>query len=197
MLPGARKRVFNFHDVLMYVALARKHLRLMVLLMASCWLAGLLFYVYARPVYYSRALIRVDQIRQRPADSAERDFGEASRVPGIMKELIAPHIIAGTAAKLGVKASHQDVMKYYLKKITPRKNSEDNIEIELYPYTFDWAKRWTETMLQEYLDYRMERRQAEMLERVENYKKQREEYARMLEELQAKLVDTRKDVGVL
>ncbi len=195
MLPGSRKRVINFHDVLMYVALARKHLRLMVLLLCACWLAGLVFYVYARPVYYSRALIRVNQIRQQV--SAEKDFNEASRVPGVMKELTAPHIIANTAAKLGVKASHQDVMKYYIKKIIPRKNSEENIEIEVFPYTFDWAKRWTETMLQEYLDYREQRRQTEMRERLENYHKDHEQYVKMLDELQKQLAETRMTAGVV
>lgn len=194
MLPGTRKRVINFHDVLMYVALARKHLRLMVLLLCSCWLAGLVFYVYARPVYYSRALIRVNQVKQQI--SAEKDFNEASRVPGIMKELTAPHIIANTAAKLGVKASHQDVMKYFIKKIIPRKNSEDNIEIECYPYTFDWAKRWTETMLQEYQDYRQQRRMDEMRERLQNYQKQRAEYIKMLDEGHQKLAEIRTEAGV-
>src|SRR5262245_22865320 len=156
MLPGVRKRVFSFHDVLMYVALARKHLRLMVLLMCFSWLAGLVYYVYARPVYYSKALIRVNEVRQ--PSSAEKEFKEPSRLPGIIKELNAPHIIAGTAARLGVRASHQDVMKYYVKKVQARRNSEDNIEVEVYPYSSDWARRWTEAMLAEYKDYKTKRR---------------------------------------
>lgn len=190
MLPGVRKRVFNFHDVLMYVAIARKHLRLMVLLLCFAWLAGLVYYVYARPVYYSRALIKVNQVKQQV--SAEKNFEEPSKIPGIVKELTAPHIIANTAAKLGVKASHQDVMKYHVKKIQARRNSEENIELEVYPYSFDWAKRWSETMLAEYKQYRYDRRMEEMNERLQNFEKQREELNKLLESGQSKVMDTRK-----
>lgn len=193
MLPGVRKRVFNFHDVLMYVAIGRKHLRLMVLLMCFSWLAGLVYYVYARPVFYSRALIRVNQVKQ--ALGAEKDFNEAARLPGVVKELTAPHIIANTAAQLGVKASHQDVMKYHLKKIQARRNSEENIEVEVYPYSFDWAKRWTETMLREYLDYRQQRRLVEMQERIANYQRQREELLKLLEQGHVKVAESRAAEG--
>ena len=62
MLPGLKKRVFNFHDVIMYVAIARRHLRLMLLLMCFAWLAGLVFYVYARPVYRSISGIKVNML---------------------------------------------------------------------------------------------------------------------------------------
>jgi polysaccharide biosynthesis transport protein len=188
MLPGVRKRVFNFHDVLMYVAIARKHLRLMVLLMCFSWLAGLVYYVYARPVYYSRALVKVNQVKQQLG--AEKDFNEASKLPGVVKELTAPHIIAGAAAKLGVKASHQDVMKYHIKKIQARRNSEENIEVEVYPYSFDWAKRWTETLVNQYLEYRQQRRLEEMQERIANYHTQREELLKLLEQGHSKVSQT-------
>jgi capsular exopolysaccharide synthesis family protein len=191
MLPGVRKRVFSFHDVLMYVALARKHLRLMVLLMCFSWLAGLVYYVYARPVYYSKALIRVNEIKQ--ASSAEKAFNEPSRLPGIIKELGAPHIIAGTAARLGVKASHQDVMKYYVKKVQPRRNSEDNIEVEVYPYSADWAKRWTEAMLAEYEEYRNKHRQEELAERIANHENQMGQLDNLLKDGHAHLVKVKSE----
>lgn len=189
MLPGVRKRVFNFHDVLMYVAIARKHLRLMVLLMCFAWLAGLVYYVYARPIYYSRSLVKANQIKQQI--SAEKDFNEAMRLGGVMQELKAPHIVANTAAKLGVRKSYRDLMKYYIKDIKVRKNSEDNIEVEVYPYSYDWAKRWTETMVREYLDYRQQRRIEEMRERLETYQRQREELLKMLEEKNVSVSEAR------
>lgn len=194
MLPGVRKRVFNFHDVLMYVAIARKHLRLMILLMCFAWLAGLVYYVYARPVYYSRALLKVNQVKQ--AVGAEKEFNEVSRLPGIIKELRAPHIIANTAAQLGVKASHQDVMKYYVKKVEARRNSEENIEIEIYPYSYDWSKRWAETMLNEYIRYRDQRRLDEMKERLANYAKQRAELDQLMAANQSAVTDKRAEVNL-
>lgn len=58
MIPGINKRVLNFYDLMLYVALVRKYLRLMVLLVCMCLLCGLVVYIYSRPVYYSRSLIR-------------------------------------------------------------------------------------------------------------------------------------------
>ena len=54
MIPGFKKSTFNLNDILMYLALARKYLRLMVLLVCFSLTLGLTYYVYARPVYYSK-----------------------------------------------------------------------------------------------------------------------------------------------
>ena len=68
MIPGLNKRVFNLHDLVLCVILARKHLRLMVLLICMCFLAGLAVYDYSRPVYFSRSLVRIEQLAL-PVDS--------------------------------------------------------------------------------------------------------------------------------
>src|SRR5687768_14894327 len=109
MLPGLKKRTLNFHDVLMYVAIGRKHLRLMVLLLCFCWLLGLVYYVYARPVFYSRSLVKVDSIDRQV--SAEKEFNEAYRGGALITEMRAPHIIERTAARLGIVADYRTIQK--------------------------------------------------------------------------------------
>lgn len=163
MLPGLKKRVVNFHDVLMYLAIFRKHLRLMALLVCFCWLAGVVFYVYARPVYFSRSLIKVDFVDQQL--SAEKEFAEPTRFNTIKAQLTAPHIVERTAARLGVVCEYRELLRKYIKKIVARKNSENHIEIEIYPYNLDWSKRWCETMVKEFLDYREQRRADEWEQR--------------------------------
>ncbi len=50
MLAGAKKRKADFTDVVMYVAIASKHLRTIILLVLLSLSAGLLFYIFSRPV---------------------------------------------------------------------------------------------------------------------------------------------------
>lgn len=191
MLPGLKKRALNFHDLLIYVAIARRHVRLMVLLLCFSWLAGLVYYVYARPVYFSRSLIRMDLVEQ--PINAEKQFKEPSRITRIILEMNSPHIIQRTAARLGVKADYRDITKHQLKKLVLRPNSEKNIEVEVYPYSYDWAKRWSEAMIKEYDDYRFQRRLAELKQRKETFDRNREEMLKLMDEELSHLFQTRAD----
>jgi len=59
-------------------------------------------------------------------------------------------------------------------------NSEKNIEIEVWPWSADWAYRWSETLVREFLAYRQEKR-------IENKNKIIETYSAELKEVVAKL----------
>jgi polysaccharide biosynthesis transport protein len=179
MLPGLKKRVVNLHDVLMYVAIARKHVRLMILLLSFCWLGAVVFYVYSRPIYTSKSLIKTDIIdRNRTAEAAFNEKG--GRIIGIIIELQQPHIVQRAAARLGVKASARDIQEHYVKKIVPRRNSENNIEVDVYTYSYDWAERWVPTLVREYLDYKEQRRKIEFDQREENYETDRKRLLDMI-----------------
>jgi len=188
MLPGLKKRVVNLHDVIMYVAIARKHVRLMALLLCFCWLSAIVYYVYSRPVYLSRALVKTDLVDR--IKSAESAFQERSRVGGVANEMTLPHILERAAARLGVKANSRDIQAHYVKKVVAKVNSEGHIEIESYPYSFDWAKRWPETLVREYLDYRQQRRKAEMEQRTQNHYAERKQLLELIEEDRKKIAAT-------
>jgi hypothetical protein len=94
---------------MLYVALVRKHLRLMVLLVCMCLLCGLVVYVYSRPVYYSRSLVHVDSLGlPLDTDKIYHDGNLAS----VITELKGPVVVDRTAARLGiVGVDHTDLMK--------------------------------------------------------------------------------------
>ena len=68
MMPRNQKSVVSDADIMMYLALGLKHLRLMVLLICFSLLLGLVFYCYSRPVYHSKALVRYTTMVQ-PLDT--------------------------------------------------------------------------------------------------------------------------------
>lgn len=155
MIPGAKKSAFTLHDIYLYVALGTKHARLMALLVCFVLTAGLTYYVFAKPVYYSLALVHLDYLA-RPVDTAKiYDDGNLNH---IVAQLTEPHILARTARALGVDAAGRELERKYLFKLRAKINSEKNIEVEVYPWSADWAHRWTETMVREFLAYRQEKR---------------------------------------
>jgi polysaccharide biosynthesis transport protein len=169
MIPGIKKRVFNLHDVIMYVAIARKHIRLMALLMVLSLTAGLVFYIYAKPVYYSKALVSVDYLAL-PVDTDKiyRD----GRIRGVIRQLTAPHIRERTALALGVKAGASEIALDHVRKISATLTAEQNLEIEVWPTDKEWAAKWTETMVNEFLKYRRDRRMEENEQMLRGYREE-------------------------
>ena len=155
MIPGLKTRVFSLHDVLMYLAIARKHLRLMALIMCFSLMCGLTYYIFARPVYHSQALLHVDDV-PRPMDLD--DIYHDSRPQSLPTQLTAPHILERTAAALGVDASNRDLERTYLTKVRAVYDSQSNLVVDVWVALPELADRWTETMMREFLAYRAEKR---------------------------------------
>lgn len=155
MIPGLKNRVVNFNDVMMYLAIGRKHVRLMVLLLTMTLTAGLVFYIYARPVYYARSLVRIQTI-SRPVDTETvfRDSAYAS----IQQRLNAPHLVQRVAASLGVHATEEEIYKKYLKRVRPKLNAEQNLELEVHAFSYYLATHWAEALIREFLLAREEQR---------------------------------------
>ena len=108
MIPGIKARVFSLHDVLMYLAIARKHLRLMALLVCFSLMCGLTFYIFARPVYHAQALVHVDDL-SRPLDAG--NLYNDSQLQTVAMQLTAPHILERTAHALGIDGSNRDLQE--------------------------------------------------------------------------------------
>lgn len=184
MIPGIKKRVLNLHDVFMYVALARKHVRLMVLLLCFTMLSGLVYYIYARPVYYSKALVRMDYV-PLPMDT-EKLFHD-SRIRTVFKELQAPHIIERTARRFGIKGSAREIRLKTILKTQIRSNSEKNLEVEVWPVAPELAPLWAKALVEEYESYRREKHLNDRMEIEESYTREvKEAAARMGQSLDEK-----------
>ena len=155
MIPGSKKPTFTLHDIFLYVAIASKHARLMVLLICFSLTAGLTYYVFAKPVYYAHALVHLDYM-PHPLDTDK--LYEDGRLSAFVTRFSEAPIMLRTARALGIDTDGRTLERKYLFKYRASLNSERNIEIEVYPYTADWAHRWTETMVREFLAYRQEKR---------------------------------------
>jgi capsular exopolysaccharide synthesis family protein len=158
MIPGLNKRVFNLHDLMLYLALACKHLRLMILLICMSLLLGVAAFIYSRPVYFSRSIIRVDELAL-PVDS-DSVFHDSS-LGSIISELQSPTIVERTARRLGVNAGYREIQAKYLKqlRITQSPEADGRLEVEVYAYEKSWPARWTSLMVDEFLKEREEARE--------------------------------------
>ena len=151
----SKKSVIKINDIMMYLAVAIQHLRLMALLICFSMLLGLVYYSFSKPVYESKTLIHLE-VLQHPlnSDTVLHDSGrEAVRIG-----LNAPPIVERTAAKLGVTASDRELRKKYFKKFDIQFDSEYNLIVSFYPFSYEWATNWTPTLVNEYLSYREEKR---------------------------------------
>jgi succinoglycan biosynthesis transport protein ExoP len=159
------KSVFKINDVIMYLAVAVEHMRLMLLIMCLSLLAGLTFYCFARPVYYSRSLVRVD-VADGVLDNSNvfRDGKKQS-----VRYLLESGMLAERAAKkLGVNANSKELEKNWIKRVTVRENIE-GLQLEVWPYHLSWAKDFPEMLVKEYKDFVEERRVQMMQDAFTSY----------------------------
>jgi polysaccharide biosynthesis transport protein len=180
MIPGFKKSAFSLNDVMMYLAIGVKHLRLMFLLVTFALCLGLTYYVYARPVYYSKALIEMDRLAL-PVDS-EKIF-EDGHPERVVKQMMAPEIVERTARRLGIEGNAKKIFSTHLKKIQPRLRTLNELEIEIWPYSEELARDWPEAMLQEYLNYRDEQRLKYRQRAIASYHQERAQIDQKMDRL--------------
>src|SRR5665213_2868943 len=108
----AKKSAFKINDVMMYVAVAIEHLRLMVLLVCFSLLFGLVFYCFARPVYYSKSSIRLQSYSQ-PVD-AQTIFHD-SDMRAAMSLLESDNLLERAGHRLGGTGTGRWIRYMYLK----------------------------------------------------------------------------------
>jgi len=179
MIPGSKKSAFTLHNVFQYVALAAKHARLMALLMCFTFMVGLTYYVFARPVYFSRSIVHVDYLAL-PLDT-EKLYRDG-QVNTIGAQLTAPHILLRTAKKLGVDVGTSELASKYIFKIRAGLTAEKNIEVQVWPGSADWAYRWTEAMVDEFLADRQEKRIANKNHLISGYSEELKEVVGKLDQ---------------
>lgn len=156
MIPGLKQRALNFNDLMMYVAIGRKHLRLMVLLICLTSTAGLTYFVFAKPVYWSRSLVRVDSTYPVPLDD-EKVYHD-SNFNSIVSQLTSPQMTERVGRRLGLNESARQIEINHIKKVAIKGNFESNLEIEVWGRSVALVRQWAETMVQEFLKQREEKR---------------------------------------
>ena len=154
MIPS-QKSAITENEVMMYLAIGFKHLRLIVLLMVFSLLLGLGYYDFTKPVYYAKTLVDME-VLDRPV--TDNNVFMDSTEKKVRMELESPMIRERTAKKLGINVTGKELQRNYIKKVSVSFDSAKNLVIEVWPYSYELSRDWGETMVQEYLLAREERR---------------------------------------
>ena len=152
MIPGVKKSALNWSDVMMYLSLIGRYFRLMTLLVCFSMLLGLTYYVFAKPVYYSRAHIS-HQTFALPLDD-EHVYGRRS----LRYQLGAPHILERACRRMGINKPLEDVMKNHIKRVKVHETGQGDVEIEVWPYNKALIYQFPQYLLEEYMNAEKERR---------------------------------------
>lgn len=168
------KSVFKMDDVIMYLAVAVEHTRLMLLILCLSLAAGLTYYCFARPVYYSRTLIHVDMARQSLDNNSVFHDGTKVFVQRILESAM---LRERAAKKLRVNASAKELEQKWIKRLTVTPNIE-GLQLEIWPYQYSWAKDFPEKLVQEYKDFIDERRSSMIQDAVTTYKAEMEVFTK-------------------
>jgi len=147
MIPGVKQAPIKMGEIMVYIALVIKHLRLILLLLSFSVLAGLTVYVFTRPVYYTRNLI---ERKEMPLPVTAEEIHKDSSKREILEQFNSPHLTERTAAKFGVFLPDKYIRRKYLKQVRYRYNSEGNIEVEVWSWSRDMAENWAKKILEEY-----------------------------------------------
>lgn len=158
MIPGLKKRKVSLHDVFMYVAIAQKHLRLIGLLACVGFLCGLNYYIYARPLYYSKSAVRMDYVPQ-PGD-VQNVFHD-SMVNTIFGELNSPIVVERTAARFGIRESARSVIGRFSLKVRIANAGARTLQFEVWATSRDITDNWVRMLVEEHEAVRRERHQRE------------------------------------
>ena len=129
-----------------------RHLRLMYLLMLLGLTAGLVFYVYTRSVYYTRALIKVHNLGL-PITSAE-EYGIQTKYFG--QAFLHRSVQEHTASMMGLSAgytNYETLTDKYLQKIRLREFDAGTTILETWSYYPGFAEAWPKLIVQGYNDY--------------------------------------------
>jgi len=171
------KSVFKINDVIMYLAVAVEHVRLMLLILCLCLVAGLTYYCFARPVYYSRSIIHVDTAQQMLDNNNVFHDGTKQYVQRILE---SPMLMERAAKKLHVNATAKELELKWIKKVTVTPNIE-GLQLEVWPYQYSWAKEFPETLVKEFKDFVDERRNSMIQEAATTYKSEMEAFNKKTE----------------
>ena len=153
MIPGTQKRKADFTDVVMYIAIATKHARLIILLITLALAGGLIFYIFSRPVYFSKSIISYTPIGTGTPQRETQMEGERSarfNDDRFLKQFDADHIVVRVDKRLGDEAGAARAGKSGRKQVRATWTSDMNIELNVWCYIPSWVKRYPEVMLQEF-----------------------------------------------
>ena len=160
------KRKVDVTDLVFYLAVASKHARLMTLLVIVALVAGLAYYVFKRPVYYSRALVKYTNIRPIDGAGIEGAKGNRSFMDRSVLDLFnASHILRKAYDAMGFEENAENRGLPQHSRIRAGFDSEHNIVLDVWVYEKTWARPFPEVLVDAVKDDRRSKAE-EYLENV-------------------------------
>jgi polysaccharide biosynthesis transport protein len=158
------KSIPTFQDLVHYLTRGAKYWRVGLLLFAMGLTLSLTYFVYGKPVYYSRSLFDYTFL-DLPIKSETSDTQGNKRYQTIQYQLItalnSKWLIERTAMRLGLVSTAgqlNEVMKNHLEKIRVAPVINTTMEIEVRAYQPRLVREWPEAMLAEYREYLVDQR---------------------------------------
>ena len=161
---GKEEKSFSFDDAFVHLGILFKHTRLIVLTGCLVLVFGLFYYCYAKPVYEAKSLVKCVYVAD-PLDR-QRGFGER---PGwlALRENLPSEVINRRAAKrLGIDAGFGKIRKDLVRRVRVYKDqggesvNDELIRVEVHGYKPNLVNKWSKALVQEYVNYRKEKRDA-------------------------------------
>ena len=184
---------FSFDDVFAHVGVVLKHTRLVALSGCLVLAFGLFYYCYAKPVYEAKSLVRCVYVAD-PLDR-QRGFGER---PGwlALRENLPSEVINRRAAKtLEIDAGIGRIRREYVRRVRVYKDksgesvNDELVRVEIHGYKREQVNQWAEALVNEYVTYRQEKRDAIAFGDVDKWEADREKVAKDILDLKQEKVE--------
>jgi capsular exopolysaccharide synthesis family protein len=129
-----------------------RHLKLMYLLMVLGLAAGLLYYVYSRSIYYTRALVKVHTLGLPIKSSEEYEAHMKHFGRSFLNRVVQEH----TATRLGLTegyTNYETLTDKFLEKVRMRDFDSGTMILETWSYYPAIAEIWPKAIVDGYNDY--------------------------------------------
>lgn len=146
MLPVNKRRI-SFEDLISYLSVLLRHLRLMTLVLCVVLTAGLFYFSFARPVFYARSTVAMEGL-PRPLDSVTvfRDSGYYALVRRLESSTLAER----TARALGYRLSAGEVNRLLIRRTRIQQVENNALQIQVWAYDAEVVQSWAKTLVEQF-----------------------------------------------
>lgn len=164
MLPANKRRI-SFEDLVGYLSVLLRHLRLMVLLVCLSLTAGLFYYSFSKPVYFAGASIVAEGIaRELDTQTVFRD----SDAWAIRRRLESDALLERTARAMGYRLSAGEVRRHLIRQ-TRLYHTDNGFYLRVWAYDPQIARDWARVFVEQFAQDRRESRIAYRNQLVTSY----------------------------
>ena len=180
--PPAKK--FDPQQIVSSALRSLQYWRLLTVTLAVGLLAGAAYFMYARPVFMSRALVNVKIFNSPVAESAAGASSLISSTPthlirrGLLSELQSLHLILHTARRLGLvdnNASYESVRDDHLPKLEVALLDNNHVQITAYTFEPEVARKFPEALVSEHQSFQRDIQRRYRQEAWDRYQKEFDE----------------------